>query len=200
MINGRIQRSEYATDGFRMIRAMSQEGGAEEAHQIALEAYGVRAVVGADSEELLEHLQPVLPPGWTPTEPHEDDRRFALLAEDGAFYTVEADTAAPMVASAELDVAVGVLDAALRAHIALRAPDVTFVHAGAVAQDGRAIVLPGPAFSGKSALVAELVRAGATYYSDEYAVLDDQGLVHPYSRRLSIRDEEHEVTRQDVAS
>jgi hypothetical protein len=41
--------------------------------------------------------------------------------------------------------------------------------------------------SGKSTLVADLVRAGATYYSDEYAVLDARGRVYPYPRRLSFR-------------
>jgi hypothetical protein len=30
--------------------------------------------------------------------------------------------------------------------------------------------------------VAELVRAGATYYSDEFAVLDSRGRVHPFPR------------------
>jgi hypothetical protein len=32
------------------------------------------------------------------------------------------------------------------------------------------------------------VRSGATYYSDEYAVLDERGLVHPFARALGIRD------------
>jgi hypothetical protein len=32
-----------------------------------------------------------------------------------------------------------------------------------------------------------LVAAGAQYYSDEYAVLDHDGLVHPYPRPLSLR-------------
>jgi hypothetical protein len=36
--------------------------------------------------------------------------------------------------------------------------------------------------------VAELVRAGATYYSDEYAVLDSRGRVHPFARPLAIRE------------
>jgi hypothetical protein len=35
--------------------------------------------------------------------------------------------------------------------------------------------------------VRALVEAGATYYSDEYAVLDRQGRVHPYARRPSVR-------------
>ena len=43
--------------------------------------------------------------------------------------------------------------------------------------------------SGKSALVAELVRAGATYYSDEYAIFDSLGRVHPYPKPLSLRGE-----------
>jgi hypothetical protein len=32
------------------------------------------------------------------------------------------------------------------------------------------------------------VQAGAVYFSDEYAVLDSEGNVHPYARPLSIRD------------
>jgi hypothetical protein len=47
--------------------------------------------------------------------------------------------------------------------------------------------VPGPSLSGKTTLVAELVRAGASYYSDEYAVLDARGRLHPYAATLSIR-------------
>ena len=35
--------------------------------------------------------------------------------------------------------------------------------------------------------MAALVRAGASYYSDEYAVLDERGYVHPYPKLLSLR-------------
>jgi hypothetical protein len=56
-----------------------------------------------------------------------------------------------------------------------------------VAWRGRAIVIPGRSFSGKSSLVAALVRAGATYYSDEYAVFDARGRVHPFPAPLSLR-------------
>jgi hypothetical protein len=61
------------------------------------------------------------------------------------------------------------------------------VHAGVVGWRGLAIVIPGPSQSGKSTLVADLVRAGATYFSDEYAVFDRNGRVHPYARALSLR-------------
>ena len=42
--------------------------------------------------------------------------------------------------------------------------------------------------SGKTTLVKALVEAGATYYSDEYAVFDERGRVHPYPKPLSIRE------------
>jgi hypothetical protein len=80
-----------------------------------------------------------------------------------------------------------VLDAELRAYIALNAPDRMFVHAGAVGHEGRAIIFPAHSFAGKTTLVAALVRAGAVYYSDEFAVLDADGLVHPYPKPLSVR-------------
>jgi hypothetical protein len=68
-----------------------------------------------------------------------------------------------------------------------------FVHAGVVAWRGRAILIPGSSYSGKSTLVAELVRAGATYYSDEYAVLERGGRVHPYPRPLQLRTQKQAV-------
>jgi hypothetical protein len=69
-----------------------------------------------------------------------------------------------------------------------------FVHAGVVAWNGKAIMLPGTSFSGKSTLVTSLVKAGATYYSDEYAVLDHDGRVLPYPRRVSLRNGPHGPT------
>jgi hypothetical protein len=52
---------------------------------------------------------------------------------------------------------------------------------------GRAILVPGRSGSGKSELVAALVRAGAEYFSDEFAVLDFHGRVHPYRRPVALR-------------
>jgi serine kinase of HPr protein (carbohydrate metabolism regulator) len=61
------------------------------------------------------------------------------------------------------------------------------VHAGVVGWRGRAILVPGRSRSGKTTLVAELVKAGALYLSDEFAVLDRRGRVHPFAKPLSIR-------------
>lgn len=72
--------------------------------------------------------------------------------------------------------------------VALHARRRLFVHAAAVAWEGRAVLVPGRSFSGKSTLAAALLRRGATYLSDEYAVLDENGLVHPFPRPLRLRD------------
>jgi hypothetical protein len=61
------------------------------------------------------------------------------------------------------------------------------VHAGAVLWRGKVLLLPGITHSGKSSLVAELLRRGATYFSDEYALIDREGRVHPYPRPLLLR-------------
>jgi Rps23 Pro-64 3,4-dihydroxylase Tpa1-like proline 4-hydroxylase len=71
-----------------------------------------------------------------------------------------------------------------------RSRQMLFVHAGVVGWRGWAIVIPGPGHAGKSTLVAELVRRGAVYYSDELAALDDTGRVHPYRRAPALRDAE----------
>jgi hypothetical protein len=71
--------------------------------------------------------------------------------------------------------------------LALRAPHHLFVHAGVVGWRGMAIVVPGRSRSGKTVLIDALVRAGAEYYSDEFAVFDAQGHVHPYAIPLAIR-------------
>jgi hypothetical protein len=92
-----------------------------------------------------------------------------------------------VVGRGELDVALDMFDAHVRGHIALHAPGHIFVHAGVVGIGGRAIVIPGRSFSGKSTLVAGLVTAGATYYSDEFAPIDPSGMVHAYPRPLSMR-------------
>jgi len=62
-----------------------------------------------------------------------------------------------------------------------------FIHAGVVAWKNRAIILPGSSHAGKSTLVWSLVQAGAVYYSDEYAVFDENGFIYPFPLPISLR-------------
>lgn len=80
------------------------------------------------------------------------------------------------------------LDGIIRITVAEFAPDRVFMHAGAVGWKGKAIVIPGDSFKGKSTLVAELVRSGAEYYSDDFAIFDKDGLLHAFPRALAMRN------------
>lgn len=87
----------------------------------------------------------------------------------------------------------------LRVTVAEHAVSKVFVHAGVVGWKGKAILAPASSFHGKSTLIAELVKNGAYYYSDEYAVLDENGMVHPFPRPLSIRGIEDQYVQTDVS-
>jgi hypothetical protein len=75
----------------------------------------------------------------------------------------------------------------LHLSIALHATEDVFVHAGVVAWNEMAILLPGRSRAGKSTLVHELVRAGAIYLSDEYARISSTGEIAPYPRPVQLR-------------
>jgi hypothetical protein len=78
-------------------------------------------------------------------------------------------------------------DTWLRLTVSEYAKDRVFLHSGAVAWRGKGIIFPGQSHAGKSTLTAALVDAGATYYSDEYAILDENALLHPFPRPISLR-------------
>jgi hypothetical protein len=58
------------------------------------------------------------------------------------------------------------------------------------------VLIPGRSFSGKTTLVRAFLEVGAVYYSDEYAVLDREGQVHPYPRPLVVRHDFPEPARR----
>jgi hypothetical protein len=167
---------------------------------VAVEAFGVTVAVTADPEHFAA-VSDFLPPCARPVRHPPERGRFALVKDnDDGSLSVECD-GKPVAGSFQLRLALGILDAQLRSYIALHAPDHVFVHAGVVGVQGRAMVLPGRSFAGKTTLVAALVKAGAEYWSDEYAVLDADGLVHPYPKPLSVRiDGTHETDEQPVES
>jgi hypothetical protein len=67
------------------------------------------------------------------------------------------------------------------------AGEFVLLHAGAVEWAGHAVLFPAPMESGKTTLVAGMVRAGARYLSDEAAVIEPATLlVHPFPKALTI--------------
>lgn len=72
-------------------------------------------------------------------------------------------------------------------HLALQTHRFAVVHAGAIASDGRAVILPAPMDAGKSTLVTALVLRQFDYLSDEFAAIDlEDGRVVPYPSAIGL--------------
>jgi hypothetical protein len=160
----------------------------------AFTCYGARIGIRSNQKEAISQLQTVFPPHWKGSARRQVDWLYSLwLAPRRRFgrkpYHRLFSNDQQYARSSDLNTLLGAFDREIQLAVAQKARGKVFVHAGVVGWRGRAIVIPGKSYSGKSTLVRELVRAGATYYSDEFAVLDTQGRVHPFARALALRDE-----------
>ena len=162
---------------------------------IAFVSCGVRLGVRVDDPAILERLPFYLPPVRTASTTPVVDHLFSLCTRrrDGrrgerpATRVYEGHRLVARRTALGRSMQLDLLRACLESRIANAARSRLFVHAGVVEWRGRAILIPGRSRSGKTTLVAALVRAGARYYSDEFAVLDELGRVHPWARPLRIR-------------
>jgi hypothetical protein len=156
-----------------------------------VESFGVRIGIRVNESRILERLAPHLPPAWKPSRSAVVDRLFSLWVDPRArgprrparLYAGRSRLAR----TTDLGEALAILESEIRQAVAAESRRRVFVHAGVVGWRGRAIVIPGRSRSGKTTLVAEHVKAGADYYSDEFAVLDARGRVFPFPKPLSIR-------------
>ena len=165
------------------------------AERLTLSAFGVRAGVRVNVSGLLPRVLPLLPPGWTKSHRVIVERLYSLVVAQGCeragmrrLHMLYADTMT-VARDAALDQVLAALETDLHRYTAEATSDMTFLHAGVVGWQGRAMVFPGRTLSGKTTLVREMLRLGATYYSDEFAVVDNFGLVHPFARPLGIRED-----------
>jgi hypothetical protein len=153
----------------------------------------VRVGVRVSDRDALSRVLDRLPPGWTPARSLVVERLYSLVvggagSERGPRrLNVLYGDLLKLARTANFEQVLDALESDLQLFVAEMSRRRVFVHAGVVSLGGRAVLIPGRSFSGKTTLVRELVLAGATYYSDEYAVLDSRGRVHPFARPLGIR-------------
>ena len=160
---------------------------------MAFTSYGVHIGIRANNSEVMDSLPDLLPPHRRCARSPRVERLYSLVIGGAGphsnvrrFNVLYANTA-KIARTMDLEEVFEALESDLQLYVAENARRSLFVHAGVVGWRGSAIIIPGSSFTGKSTLVAALVRAGAAYYSDEYAIFDRRGLVHPYPKRLSIR-------------
>lgn len=155
---------------------------------IMIQSFGWRIGVRTNHADLMPLVRSCLPPGWEGSAAPEVDRLYSLHVASAGRPDCCLFTNATLAARGpDVEGLLDVLENDLQLFVAEFARDRIFVHAGVVGWQGQALLLPGRSFAGKTTLVTALLRNGATYYSDEYAVLDERGLVHAYPRRLSVR-------------
>ena len=160
---------------------------------ISLTAYGNSFGVRVNDTSVLPQIHDYLPVGWEPASNSVVDFLYSLKVGGKSTrkglrrYNLLYGGSGLVARTLDMAELFDRLESHLQLLTAFMAKDCLFVHAGVVGWHGRALVMPGRSFCGKTDLVAALVRAGATYYSDEYAIFDTQGRVHPYPRPLSVR-------------
>jgi hypothetical protein len=167
---------------------------------LVLRAYG-RTVGVAGPERVLEIIRERLPPSYRSSE--DTPQRRWRISVRGDMWRCDNDDDQLALVDNEVTASEIVLSD-LELWVAEHARRHVFVHAGCVVLDGRAILIPGRSMSGKTSLTVALIRAGASYWSDEYAVLDARGMVRPYPRRLAIRPYDgsapHRIDAEDIGS
>ena len=165
-------------------------------------AYGVKFGVRSNDPNVLKSVRSLLPPGSIPASSPLVDFMFSILAGGPAStpgvkrFNIAYANEERVARDLDIEVVLGQLQSVIQRTVAEKARTHHFLHAGVVEWNGTAIMIPGRTLSGKSSLVLEFLRAGARYYSDEYAVLDSQGRVHPFPRAIATRDSEGRPARQ----
>jgi uncharacterized protein (UPF0276 family) len=147
------------------------------------------ADMGATIHEALAHLSlpstTPEPQGSTPPDDIAIDVRGPSDARD--WQIVEDESL--MDDRVSRDGIVPVLKQLMRERAVERHPFLLSVHAGVVAFGDRCVLFPAAAGSGKTTLTAALIRAGATYFSDEIALLARGTLaVVPVPLSLTVKD------------
>ncbi len=171
---------------------------------IGCESFGVRFGVRVDDADALGIVRTRLPPGHKAVRTPVVDRLFSYraggsLRRGTRRFSQLYDGSMRIARALDPAEALEALEREAGLHVAAESPDHVFVHAGVVEWRGRAIVMPGASGAGKSRLVEALLRLGARYGSDEFAVFDAAGRVQPYPRRLALRRPGGGAERVDAA-
>lgn len=159
-------------------------------YQISIEVYGVKIRIETNRklffEEIKKQIYKTFPVKFKLLKEKNFDHKFKIEVLERNFYEFFRNE--ENLGQFNKEQALEFLDSKLRLTVAEFSLSKVFLHAGVIAWKDKAVVLPGQSLDGKTTLVLELVKKGAIYYSDEYAVLDEEGFVHPFPKMLSVRE------------
>ena len=172
-----------------------------EKNYLAIESYGVKLKIYCARQDILKEIEKrldnILPVGLYKKIPHRKAVHTFSVRQSRKFEFVLFKGRKKIEFGNQKQIFLKYLDWQIRLTVAEFAVERVFLHAGVVAWKGKAIIIPAKSFGGKTTLVKTLTKLGAEYYSDEYAVLDEDGFVHPFPKMLSIRGEIDEFVQTD---
>lgn len=170
---------------------------------IKFESFGVRIIIDSNNPQILREVEAripkIFPNGIEKVNGEEFDHSFFIEEKPDENLFEIYKNAEKIEWWINKDALLDYLDSQIRITIAECSVSKVFIHAGVVAWNGNAIIIPGRSYSGKTTLVAEFIKRGAVYYSDEYAVIDEKGNVHPFPKMLSMRGIIDNYTQVDLA-
>jgi hypothetical protein len=168
--------------------------------ETCIDLYGLKVGMRTNRADVLDQMLLRLPTGWKLATSTHLDRLYSFWTNDDTEAVTMYRGPRRVVQNASREEALARLEFEVELFVVENNPARVFVHAGVVGWHGRAIVIPGRSYSGKSTLVAALCSAGATYFSDEYALFDADGRIHPYPRPLRLRTRSKSAVAAAVGS
>jgi hypothetical protein len=159
---------------------------------VAFQVFGVRIGIRVCDPLVVESVLSRVPAGWTRLESGVVERLYSVVTPLSHRHNVRHLSVlygdhTRLIRTERMKDLLDSFESDLDLHIAANSQDRLFIHAGAVRWRGHTIMIPGRSRTGKTTLVAEFLKSGAAYYSDDFAAMDRAGNVHPYPRDLSVR-------------
>ncbi len=109
-------------------------------------------------------------------------RRFIVSGSEGRMFSVR-----------RVEEVLPHVEWALNWEVVRRMDSFLQLHAGVMERDGVGVVFPASPGSGKTTLCAGLLSRGWRFLSDEFALIDGEGMIHPYPKALCIKEGSFEV-------
>ena len=167
---------------------------------VAFQAFGVRVGIRVSDPLFLRALLWRVPAGWTRLQSGEVDRLYSVVTplihrRNVRHLCVLYGDHTRLRRTERIEDLLDYFESDLDLHIAANSEDQLFIHAGAVRWKGHIILIPGRSHTGKTTLVAEFLKSGAAYYSDDFAAVDHAGYLHAYPRDLSVRTQSNTSKR-----
>ena len=181
--DGLLETGTEAIPSPRQVETVAVPGRIDVPRVGSYAALDARVGLVCDDPEIARSIDEVLRPLRGDGDP-EVVIRIATAAEDDG-WTIQVGDGEEMTLGSRLSVALRAI-AEINNLAVASVPDALVLHAGAVSDDGRGVLLPGGSNHGKSTLTTALVADGFSYLTDEAAAIGDGLVIRPFPKSIAL--------------